>query len=393
MFAFPRAPSVICIALVCCALFLCAAPPVQAAPVREMPRVVYGFDREFPPFSFEDAGGKPIGFEVELVQAILAGKATLVPRALQWDVVPLELSSGAVTITSGMVRTQERSKNYGFSAQPTFHLPIYLFTKVYNRYPNATFLRGQMVSVERGSYQHRLLENFGGINIKPFKDKVSPIRALYNDEVSAYCGPPQSAYYYMKKLNYTGITTLGTPLGMVEMRIAVNKGRGDVLRLVNEGLAEVVKNGEYGRIYRKWFVNDPSTAEQDQMIKAAKTALLTAYVPYGKKAQGTAVLTATGKVYSGCNVENADARLSVSAMSAAVAQAVGAGDLELRSAVQVDANGAIVTPAKADCQLLHEFGRGIVVLTEAQKGRRSLPMVADLLPDPVVGKTPVLNLE
>ncbi len=197
----------------------------------------------------------------------------------------------------------------------------------------------------------------------------------------------------MKKLNYTGITTLGTPLGMVEMRIAVNRDRGDVLRLVNEGLAEVIKNGEYDRIYRKWFVSDPGAAEQEQLLKAAKAALLTAYVPYGKKGLGAAVLTATGKVYGGASVENADSRLSVSAMRAAVTQAVGAGDLELRSAVQVDAGGAIVAPDKADCQFLYEFGRGTVVLTEAQKGRRSLPMVSDLLPDPVVVKMPVLNLE
>lgn len=375
------------------ALNLLFPPLVKAAPAKEPIRVVYGFDREFPPFSFEDAGGKPVGFEVELVQAIFDGKVNLTLRPLQWDMVPLELSGGTITLTSGMVRTEQRSKTYGFSANPTFLLPIYLFTKTYNRFPNATFLRGQMVSVEQGSYQHRLLENFSGINIKPFKDKIPAIRALYNDEVNAYCGPLQTAYYYMRKLNYTGITTLGTPLGLVEMRIAVNRDRGDVLKMVNEGFAKVVQSGEYNRIYRKWFVKEPNQEEQDQMIKAAKAAVLTAYAPYSKQGKGAAILTATGKIYTGCTVENADARLNVSAVTAAATQTVGNGELEIRAVVQVDGNGAIIQPSMDDCQFLYEFGRGIVALVEPQKGQRTMPMMGELLLNPVVGKTPVLNIE
>ena len=343
-------------------------------------RVVYGFDREFPPFSFEDPGGKPVGFEVEVVEAIFGGSTTLVPRPLQWNIIPVELASGVITITSGMVKTEERSKTFAFSELPTFSLQIRLFTKIYNRYPNATFLRGQRVSVEQGSYQHRLLQNFGGINIKAFTDKVSPIKALFNDEVEGYSGPVQTTYYYMSKLGYTGITTMGTPLGITELRIAVNRERGDILRMVNQGLRNIVENGEYDRIYRKWFVRELTATETQKLVETAKEATLSAYTPYSRKTHGAAVLTATGNVYKGSSVENRDSRLGVSAMTVALATAIGAGDIEIIGAVCVDAEGKTVETTPEERDRLIEFGRGILVFNTTEAGQLVGKMVGEGLP-------------
>ena len=343
-------------------------------------RVIYGFDREFPPFSFEDPGGDPVGFEVEIIQAIFGGSATLIPRPVQWDIIPVELASGVITITSGMVKTEERSKTFLFSEMPTLPLQVRLFTKTYNRYPNATFLRGQRVAVEQGSYQHRLLQNFGGINIKTFKDKVAPVRALYNDEVEAYCGPVQSAYYYMNKLGYSGMTTLGTPLGLTELRIAVNRDRGDVLRVVNQGMRALVESGEYDRIYRKWFVSDLTGEEGLKLLNAAKEATLAAYTPYTRQTRGAAVLTATGMVYKGSAVENPDKGLSVSAVTAALANAVGAGDIEIKGVICVDADGRPMDVTPEERKRIIEFGRGILIMTYNEEGLLQGAMAGEGLP-------------
>ena len=343
-------------------------------------RVVYGFDREFPPFSFEDPGGKPVGFEVELVEALFGGSVALVPRPLQWGIIPVELASGVITITSGMVKTEERAKTFAFSELPTFALQLRLFTKAYNRYPNATFLRGQRVAVEQGSYQHRLLQNFGGFNIKVFTDKVSPLKALFNDEVEAYSGPVQTAYYYMGKLGYSGITTLGTPLGITELRIAVNRDRGDILRMVNQGMQMLVDNGEYDRIYRKWFVRELTDAESQKLLSAAKEATLSAYTPYSRQTRGAAILTATGTIHKGSAIENRDNGLVISAMTAALAAAVGAGDIEILGAVCVDADGNPVEISPEERARLIEFGRGILVFTANENGRLTGKMVGQGLP-------------
>lgn len=343
-------------------------------------RVVYGFDREFPPFSFEDPGGKAVGFEVELIEAIFGGQASLVLRPLQWNIIPTELAAETVTITSGMVKTEERSKIFGFSALPSFPLQIRLFTKSYNRFPNASFLRGQRVAVEEGSYQHRLLQNFGGINIKTFQDKIAPIRALYEDAAEAYCGPVQNAYYYMNKFGYGSISTLGTPLGITELRFAVNRDRGDILRIVDDGMRRLVESGEYDRIYRKWFVRDLPAADSLKILNAAKEAALPSYTPYTRETRGAAILTATGQIHKGASVENADAALSISALTAAVAATVSAGDLEMTAALCVDADGRPVELTTAELSRLHEFGRGILVLAYDEMGLLTGKMVGELLP-------------
>ncbi|MDR2893735.1 MAG: transporter substrate-binding domain-containing protein [Deltaproteobacteria bacterium] len=348
-------------------------------------RVVYGFDREFTPFSYEDPGGKPVGFDIDIIESIFSGKATLSMRPLNWYSIPLELSSGAITITSGMILTPQRAKAYGFSEQSTFTSKLRFFTKVYKRVPNASFLRGQSVSVEEGSYGQALMEEFGGINIKPFKTRPLAIRALYNDEVDAFCGLDEPSYYLIRKLNYGAITTLGAPLGQAEMRIAVNRDRGDVLRLVNDGLRELIASGEYNRIYRKWFITELDATETDALLKAAKNATISSYAPYSKVNQGAAILTATGKIYTGCNVENPDRSLTISAPRAALARCVAENELELRAVVLLDHNGALLPLSQTELQSLLEFGRGTLVLTPDASGKPVSRLLAELLPNPVTG--------
>lgn len=376
-----------------CAVLICffAIGKVAAA---EPLRVVYGFDREFPPFSYEEPGGKATGFEIELMQAVFADSdVELFYRPLQWDRVPLELSAGTVNLTTGMVRTEQRGKLYLFSKDPTFPLQIRLFTKIYNRFPSAALLRGQAVSVEKGSYQHRLLEESGGFNIKPYEGSVDGLRALYRDEVAAYCGRVQNTYYQINKLNYGAITTVGTPLGITEMRAAVARDRGDILRLLDEGMKKVVESGEYNRLYRKWFVRELSDQERDLMLKTAAGAAIPSYAPYGKSGGGAALLTATGKIFSACTVENADLSLSLSALRGAVSRAIADGEFEFRAVVSTDSDGKPRTPTPEDLQVLSEFSSGALVILSDKAGSFKTPMVRELLPHPVQRETNLVRVE
>lgn len=375
---------------VCCSLPFHAA--ANAAP--EPMRVMYGFDREFPPFSYEDPGGIPVGFEIELMRAVFHGTgANLAFRPLQWERIGLELSAGTITLTTGMVRTEQRAKLFLFSKDPTFPLQIRLFTKTYNRFPSAAMLRGQAVAVEKGSYQHRLMESFGGFNIKTYPAKLDGLRALFRDEVTALCAPVQNTYYFINKLEYGAITTVGTPLGITEMRVAINRDRGDIQRMVNEGMARAVASGEYDRLYRKWFVRELAEQERSVMLETAAKAAIPVYAPYSRKGQGATVLTATGKVFSACTVENANPALSLSALRGAVSRAVADGEFELRAAVVVDPQGRPQAPSPDDLQVLYEFGRGVLVIQGQAKGGHTDTMVTNLLPNPVIRETGLTRTE
>ena len=105
------------------------------------------------------------------------------------------------------------------------------------------------------------------------------------------------------------------------------------------------------------------------------------------------MLTATGKVYSACTVENADFSVSLSALRGAVSRAVSEGEFELRAAVVVDQQGNIQPFAPEELQVLYEFGRGVLVLSEPEKGRLETSMVSQLLPNPVMRETATVKVE
>lgn len=91
------------------------------------------------------------------------------------------------------------------------------------------------------------------------------------------------------------------------------------------------------------------------MVRAARLARRRAYSPYSRYAVGAAVLTASGAVISGCNVENASYGLSLCAERVAIHRAVAEGHRRMR-AVAVVTNPPTAMPCGACRQVMHEFG-------------------------------------
>ena len=123
-----------------------------------------------------------------------------------------------------------------------------------------------------------------------------------------------------------------------------------------------------------------SRREIAAVVRAARDARRHAYAPYSRFPVGAAVLTASGAVVAGCNVENASYGLSICAERAAIHRAVAQGHRRLRAvAVAGGQNGAM--PCGACRQVMQEFGVRDVVVA----GPRGAPQVfrlADLLARP-----------
>lgn len=95
--------------------------------------------------------------------------------------------------------------------------------------------------------------------------------------------------------------------------------------------------------------------DEKALIDAARSAMRNAYAPYSRFMVGAAVLGGSGKVYTGCNVENASYGLSVCAERAAVFNAVSAGEREILAAAIVTSAGEIAFPCGACRQVFAEF--------------------------------------
>lgn len=93
----------------------------------------------------------------------------------------------------------------------------------------------------------------------------------------------------------------------------------------------------------------------EQLIEEAKQARELAYVPYSRFKVGAALLTADGKVYRGCNIENAAYSMCNCAERTALFKAVSEGDTRfVRLAVIADTPGP-VSPCGACRQVISEL--------------------------------------
>jgi len=94
---------------------------------------------------------------------------------------------------------------------------------------------------------------------------------------------------------------------------------------------------------------------QTRLLRAARAASRNAYAPFSKLKVGAAALAASGRIFSGCNVENSSYGLTVCAERVAIFKAVSAGQRDIR-AVLVYADTPRLTPPCGAClQVITEF--------------------------------------
>lgn len=124
-------------------------------------------------------------------------------------------------------------------------------------------------------------------------------------------------------------------------------------------------------------------AKLKTLKSTARRAAQQAYAPYSKFNVGAAILTLSGKVYSGCNVENASYGLCNCAERTAIFSAVAAGEKNLRieCVVVYTPTPKPTAPCGACRQVINEFGPQARVLSFCQ-GRGALDTTLDqLLPN------------
>ena len=122
-----------------------------------------------------------------------------------------------------------------------------------------------------------------------------------------------------------------------------------------------------------------SNEQRGQLIEAALAARKWAYAPYSKYNVGAALLTSSGKIYDGVNIENAAYPSGICAERVAVFKAVSEGEREFDVIVVATHNGG--TPCGACRQVLAEFGLDTQVIIVNGKGTvTEETSVKDLLP-------------
>lgn len=124
-----------------------------------------------------------------------------------------------------------------------------------------------------------------------------------------------------------------------------------------------------------------SAATRRRLAQAARSAARSAYAPYSNFRVGAAVLTGSGRIYSGANVENASYGLCNCAERTAIFAAAAAGERRLRAVVVYTPTTAPTLPCGACRQVINEFGPQATIISLCRTAATVETTLDQLLPD------------
>ena len=121
---------------------------------------------------------------------------------------------------------------------------------------------------------------------------------------------------------------------------------------------------------------------QKKMLRSAMKVMKNAHAPYSNFRVGAAVLLANGKIFSGCNVENASYGMTNCAERTAIFSAVAklGPKIEIRAVSVVNDHGMPCSPCGACRQVIYEFGPDAIIFFQGAQGAKQAH-ITELLPE------------
>ncbi|MCD6289335.1 MAG: cytidine deaminase [Anaerolineae bacterium] len=120
-------------------------------------------------------------------------------------------------------------------------------------------------------------------------------------------------------------------------------------------------------------------SSDEVLIAAALSAREKAYAPYSHYSVGAAVRTRSGRVYTGCNIENASYGATVCAERVALWKAISEGEREFDTLVVVTSNGG--SPCGLCRQVIAEFAPDMRIIIADTRGNARETTIRALLPE------------
>ncbi|MDO8452941.1 MAG: transporter substrate-binding domain-containing protein [Sulfurimonas sp.] len=212
---------------------------------------------DYPPFSIVTQNRKADGFSIELLRSSVQAMGGDVEFDVDiWDTIKQKLKNGEIDVLPIMGRTEERANNYDFS---THYLALHgtVFTRSDDtRIKTLEDLKDKVIVVMKGDYAEEYARSKNiGKEVVTFDSCELAFKALSSGKYDVVLIQKLVGISLVHSLNLKNIKSSD---GIIEdfrqdFCFAVKKGDSDLLALLNEGLAIVVADGTYDKLYMKWF--------------------------------------------------------------------------------------------------------------------------------------------
>lgn len=219
-----------------------------------------GAETTFPPFEFQDEKTKEYtGFDVDLMKAI--GKQMgydVQVASMGFDGLIPALESGQIdVIVSAMSITEERTKKINFS-KPYYKSGLSIVVKNDNNtIKGIKDLEGKRIAVQIGTTGAEEAKKIKGATVREFNSPSEAYMELKAGGADAVLNDLPVNEYYLAKGGSKDAKQVGEVLNSENYGIAVAKKNTELVEKINKALGELKANGEYEKIYVKWFGKKP----------------------------------------------------------------------------------------------------------------------------------------
>ncbi|MCT4475750.1 transporter substrate-binding domain-containing protein [Peribacillus sp. NPDC101481] len=237
----------------------CGTNEEKNAGEEKKPEKVYkvGVDTTYPPFEFKE-GNDYKGIDIELINAIAKDqdfKIKLSPMDFGGIIPAMQANQLDVAI-AGMSITEERKKVVDFST-PYFDAGLTIVVKKENTSTKTVKdLKGKTIAVKKGTTGAKYAQDNAtklGIKVVQFNDSPAMFQEVANGNADALIEDyPVISYAIAQK--DLGLKIVGDRLNGDQYGIAVLKGQNeDLLKKINDGLANLKKDGTYDEIIKTYL--------------------------------------------------------------------------------------------------------------------------------------------
>lgn len=219
-----------------------------------------GAEATFPPFEFQDEKSKEYaGFDVDIMKAIgkQMGQEVQIVNTGFDGLIPALEGSQIDVIASAMTITEERSKKVNFS-KPYYKSGLSIVVKTDNATINSfKDLEGKRIAVQIGTTGAEAAKKIKDAKVREYNSASEAYLELKAGGADAVVNDLPVSEYYLAQGGSKDAKLVGEILDAEEYGIAVAKKNTELAGKINKALDEIKQNGEYAKIYEKWFGKKP----------------------------------------------------------------------------------------------------------------------------------------
>lgn len=227
---------------------------------KEKRKLVVGMDATYPPFGSQDSKTRQyVGYDVDIIRAI--GKAEgfeVQVKNLAFDGLIPALKAGNIDIAiNDITITPERAKSVDFSNRYYIAGLGVVVNADNTTIRQAKDLEGKRLAASIGSTGEIAARQIKGAKVRVFNQLTECYLELRNRGVDAVINDIPTNDYYVVTAGRGKVKALPVALTTEDLGIAVKRGNKKLLKSINRGLTTIKKNGEFAKIFAKWFGRQP----------------------------------------------------------------------------------------------------------------------------------------